>query len=89
MNTTITVRVDIPESRCIVIDLPDDFPLGNATVTVTVFIPDQLDNDTEPNEADWNRLLTMPDRIDASGPVDLADRHDDYLYGPIDPTIND
>ena len=89
MNTTITVRVDIPQSRCIVIDLPDDFPLGNATVTVTVFIPDQLDNDTEPNEADWNRLLTMPDRIDASGPVDIADRHDDYLYGPIDPTIND
>ena len=89
MNTTITVRVDIPQSRCIVIDLPDDFPLGNATVTVTVFIPDELDNDTEPNEADWNRLLTMPDRIDASGPVDLADRHDDYLYGPIDPTIND
>ena len=89
MNTTITVRVDIPQSRCIVIDLPDDFPLGNATVTVTVFIPDELDNDTEPNEADWNRLLTMPDRIDASGPVDIADRHDDYLYGPIDPTIND
>ena len=89
MNTTITVRVDIPQSRCIVIDLPDDFPLGNATVTVTVFIPDELDNDTEPDEADWELLRSLPDLATSGGPTDLADRHDDYLYGPIDPTIND
>lgn len=82
MYTTLTIESDVTQERKLEIQLPDDAPLGKVSITV-IFIPDELNDDSEPDESVWHRLLTMPDRLAAFGPVDLADRHDDYLYGDL------
>ena len=83
MLKTVTIRTTIPESRKVYLELelPIDTPLGEADFVIV--FPTQETPLPEPAdiEAGYQLLLTMPERAGFSDVSDLADRHDDYLYG--------
>ena len=82
MYTTLTVESNVTQERKLEIYLPDDAPLGKVTIIMT-FTPDVLDDDSEPDESAWELLKELHTIAFSGGPSDLADRHDDYLYGEI------
>lgn len=85
MLRTFTVHTTISDDRTVEIILPSDMPAGDVELVVVVAPHQRLATPiiTPSLEQGRKLLLAMAEHPAESGLGDLADRHDDYLYGDL------
>ncbi len=86
MLKSITVQTFIPENRKILLELELPLDTHTGATEIMVVFPTQVQVEPVKSEIDdetWAMLLDLPNVASFSGPSDLADRHDDYLYGEL------
>jgi len=67
MTRTIELRAEIPANRRLVVQIPDDMPIGDARVVVEVALDKDSGGRVKPQDAvpDYSKLLKVPQADDA------------------------
>jgi hypothetical protein len=83
---TILVKTHIPESRQVTITVPEDFPVGDVTLDITLIRPigdlPHIDETPEERAAFWASILAFRDELNRatkSGPY-AEDEEDDLPH---------